>query len=70
MAPEHSAGSIRLNVTLYPSGAGIAWLTQARPTPDGPRARYVSRWSFVAPPTMLLDPAACLQVALEEYPGA
>jgi hypothetical protein len=69
MAPETSAGSCRLHLTLYPSGSGVAWLTQALPTPNGPRARYVSRWSFVAPATILQDPAAALQVALEAFPG-
>jgi hypothetical protein len=70
MAPQTSAGSYRLHVTLYPSGSGVAWLTRAIPTPSGPRARYVNRWSFAAPPTLLEDPSATLTAALEAMPSA
>jgi hypothetical protein len=69
MAPETSAGSLRLNVQMYPSGSGVAWLTRAVPTPSGPRARYVSRWSFTAPPSILEDPAAAMAAAMDAFPG-
>jgi len=65
MAPQTSAGSYRLHVTLYPSGSGVAWLTRAIPTPNGPRARYVHRWSFAATPEIIDDPLETLKLALD-----
>ena len=68
MAPETSAGSCKIHVTVYPSGWAVCWLTRAIPTPDGPRTRYVDRWSVqVAGPGALEDPKALLTAAVEGY---
>jgi hypothetical protein len=68
MAPESSAGSLRLNITVYPSGWTVCWLTKVTPTANGPRARYVSRWSVQgAGPGALHDPEALVQEAMEGY---
>lgn len=68
MAPESSAGALKVHVTVYPSGWAVCWLTRVVPTPDGPRSRYVSRWSIqVSGPGALEDPQALVRQAIEGY---
>jgi hypothetical protein len=70
MAPETSAGSARLNITVYPSGWTVCWLTEARPTVNGPRTRYSKRWSFDGSPALLQDPQALVEHAARSMPSA
>ena len=68
VAPETSAGALKVHVTVYPSGWTVCWLTRAVPTPNGPRSRYVSRWSVQGSgPGDLDDPVALVTRAMEGY---
>ncbi len=68
MAPETSAGALKLHMTVYPSGWLVCWLTRSIPTPNGPRSRYVTRWSGqVSGPGALEDVQEVVRAAMESY---
>jgi hypothetical protein len=55
-------------MTVYPTGWLVCWLTRAVPTPDGPRARYVHRWTGeVSGPEALGDIQDLVRAAMESY---
>lgn len=68
VAPETSAGAMKVHITVYPSGWAVCWLTRVIPTPNGPRARYVSRWSVqVDGPGALEDVQKLVRTAIDGY---